>query len=173
VEFKAARLLAESHRQAVTERVNGLLADAARAFQTDFAEPEILFNQRGAIAGSARLQRWQLRFQPQLLLANYAAFERQIIPHEVAHLVVYQQFGEVRPHGGEWQSVMIKLFDAEPARTHRLSAEGVAGRSFSYRCGCPEPHQLSIRRHNRIINQGASYRCRRCGEQLSALIPAD
>lgn len=149
-------------------RVAELLQLAGEAFGLTLQAPEICFNQRGSIAGSARPTLWQLRFQPQLLLAHPDVFREQIIPHEVAHLVVFRQFGRVKPHGAEWRYVMTKLFQANAERTHHLTAAGMAKRTFSYSCACPEPHQLTVRRHNNIVRNQAQYRCRRCGETLAA-----
>ena len=171
MDFSQAKIAAESNREAVQQRVSQLLAQAEQAFGRRFLMPDIMFNQRGTIAGSARLDAWQLRFQPQLLIAHYEAFEQQIIPHEVAHLVVHQLFGRARPHGAEWRSVMQGVFKVQPRRTHNLTVEGGAGRRFYYQCRCLEPHLLTIRRHNRIRRAQASYRCKRCGSELVALIP--
>lgn len=167
--FGEARVAAEAKRKIVTQQVAQLFATAQAAFEQSFTMPEILFNQRGAIAGSARYATWQLRFQPQLLLAHFDTFQQQIIPHEVAHLVVHQVFGRVQPHGAQWRYVMSHIFFAPPHRTHNLTVQAMQKRTFRYKCGCPEPHELTIRRHNRICKQQAVYRCKRCGEVLTAL----
>ena len=67
-----------------------------------FSRPHINFKQRGKAAGSARLQTNELRFNPVLLQENQQHFITHTVPHEVAHLLVYQLYGRTKPHGKEW-----------------------------------------------------------------------
>lgn len=128
--------------------------------------PLIRYNQRGKIAGSARLQLNEVRLNPTLLLQNQQEFLHQVIPHEVCHLAVYQLYGRVRPHGPEWQQMMRQVFKLAPHVTHKMDVTDVAGKTFSYQCGCKQ-HQLSIRRHNKVL-KGTRYLCRGCGQSLVA-----
>ncbi|KAE9853596.1 SprT family protein, partial [Escherichia coli] len=45
--------------------------------------------------------------------------------------------------------------------------ESVRRNTFSYRCRCQQ-HQLTVRRHNRVVRGEATYRCVKCGEPLVA-----
>ena len=87
--------------------------------------PTINFNQRGKIAGTAHLQKWELRFNPILLTENPDAFLNEVVAHEVAHLVVFKHFGRVRPHGREWQIIMTEVFHVTPRTTMRTNATKV------------------------------------------------
>lgn len=133
-------------------------------FDRPFKRPEYLFNQRGKSAGTAHLQRNIIKFNPILFAQNKNEFMEQVVAHEVAHLIVYQQYGKVRPHGKEWQHVMLNVFNCPPLTTHSLDIKDVLGKQFSYQCLCTT-HQLSIRRHNKVL-KGAKYLCKRCKGEL-------
>ena len=50
---------------------------------------------------------------------------------------------------------------------HQFELQSVRRNTFPYRCKCQE-HQLTVRRHNRVVRGEAVYRCVHCGEQLVA-----
>ena len=91
-------------------RVEACFVQAETRLGRTFPRPQVHCNMRGRAAGSARLQTWELRFNPALYQANQQAFLREVVPHEVAHLLVYALWGEGRgksrvlPHGRQWQS---------------------------------------------------------------------
>ncbi|MBV7297821.1 SprT family zinc-dependent metalloprotease [Enterovibrio sp. NIFS-20-8] len=149
----------------VTKAVAQCMTRAGNYFQCTFPHPQVLFNQRGKSAGTARLQTWQLRFNPVLLSENPQAFLNEVVPHEVSHLVVYERFGRVRPHGKEWQAVMSQVFGVTPKTTHSFDVSSVQGKTFTYQCGCDEI-PLSVRRHNKVQREQVKYVCRRCKQPL-------
>ncbi|WP_028863538.1 SprT family zinc-dependent metalloprotease [Psychromonas aquimarina] len=129
-------------------------------FDRPFKRPAYLFNQRGKSAGTAHLQRNLIKFNPVLYKQNQDEFLQQVVAHEVAHLITYQLFGKVRPHGREWRQVMIEVFNRPANTTHNLDIKDVIGQQFEYRCLCTS-HQLTIRRHNKVL-KGAEYLCKSC-----------
>jgi len=135
-------------------------------FDRPFKRPSYLFNQRGRSAGTAHLQRNIIKFNPILFAQNREIFIDQVVAHEVAHLIAYQQYGKVRPHGKEWQHIMHNAFNCPATTTHSLDIKDVIGKQFSYQCLC-STHQLSIRRHNKVL-KGAKYLCRHCRGELKA-----
>ena len=145
---------------------------AEQQLQRRFPLPTLSFDQRGRIAGSARLQSNHIRLNAVLLADNPDEFMHEVIPHEFCHLLVWQLhgrgslFGRVRPHGPQWKGLMKSLFNLNGTSTHRMDISKVAGRQFPYHCQCG-PVQLSIRRHNRI-QKGVVYHCRRCQQALVA-----
>lgn len=157
--------------QILTERVDACFHQAEQRLGRTFARPRIHCNMRGRAAGSARLQTWELRFNPVLFAANYQAFLDEVVPHEVAHLLVHALWGEGRgksrvlPHGRQWQSVMRELFGLEPSTTHSFDLAVLAQPTVPYACGCQQ-HGLSIRRHNKVVRGEARYHCRRCKQPL-------
>lgn len=141
------------------------LQQANRALDSGYPEPNVNYQQRGATAGTAWLQQWEIRLNPVLLLENQQAFIHEVVPHELAHLLVYARFGRVAPHGKEWRWMMEQILNVPARRTHRFATTSVQGKTYPYRCACQQ-HQLSIRRHHRCQRGDAIYRCRACGEPL-------
>ncbi|WP_127959093.1 SprT family zinc-dependent metalloprotease [Serratia microhaemolytica] len=152
-------------QQAVMRCLRSKLQLAQHHFARTFAEPKILYQQRGTLAGSAWPQAWEIRLNPVLLQENQQPFIDQVVPHELAHLLVFEQFGQVAPHGREWRWMMEQVLSVPALRTHQFALASVQTKTFSYRCACQQ-HQLTLRRHNRVLRQESHYYCRHCGERL-------
>ena len=136
-------------------------------FDRHFTRPTYYFNQRGRSAGCAHLQKNLIKFNPILYQQNKAIFIEQVVAHEIAHLITYQLFGRVKPHGKEWQNIMRDVFKLPPNTTHQLDITDVQGKLFEYRCLCAE-YQLTIRRHNNI-KKGTTYLCKKCKSPLTKM----
>lgn len=165
--MKASGPLTSSTQQLVIQKVEQCISHASYHFDQNFRFPHISFNQRGKIAGCARLHLNELRFNPVLLSDNLDAFLEEVVPHEVCHLLAYKLFGKVRPHGKEWQSLMFELFDLKGQTYHQMDVTKVKGKSFNYQCECG-PIELSIRRHNKVVKGQQTYICRKCRTPLTA-----
>lgn len=159
------RVRMNSLQQQVIKRVEHAIKTANQRLNKRLKMPTVTFTQRGKIAGSARLQSWEVRFNPVLLNENADAFLNEVVPHEVAHLIVFKLFGRVKPHGREWQLIMREVFQVTPRTTHSFDVSSVSGDTYLYKCSCSE-YPLTIRRHNRILRGQANYHCRRCREVL-------
>lgn len=146
--------------------VENCYQQAEQQLNRSFPRPEVNFKLRGKSAGTAHLQLNKLRFNATLLEENTAEFISQVVPHEICHLLAYQLYGRVKPHGKEWQSLMIKLYQLRPSTTHNLDISSVEGNTYEYQCACG-PVSLSVRRHNKILRQQTQYRCRRCSQTLT------
>ncbi|WP_339721786.1 SprT family zinc-dependent metalloprotease [uncultured Paraglaciecola sp.] len=153
-------------QQLVIQKVEQCIRHASFYFEKHFTLPKINFNQRGKIAGCARLQKNELHFNPVLLADNLDAFLKEVVPHEVCHLLAYQLFGKVRPHGKEWQGLMLKLYNVKGQTYHQMDVSKVAGQQFNYRCHCGIV-KLSVRRHNKVIRGQQQYICRKCSTALT------
>lgn len=128
--------------------------------------PKVWFDLRGASAGQAHWGRGGLRFNRVLLSENRTAFFDEVIPHEMAHWLVFHLEGGLRlkPHGREWKTVMRGLFGLAPRVTHAFAVERAQPSPHRYRCGCRE-HHFTAQRHAQV-KKGRRYRCRHCGEIL-------
>ncbi|MBZ4231226.1 hypothetical protein LAN31_21615, partial [Mycobacterium tuberculosis] len=63
---------------------------------------------------------------------------------------------------------MVESVLGVPARrTPRFELASVRQNTFPYRWRCQQ-HQLTVRRHNRVVRGEATYRCVRCGDLLVA-----
>ena len=149
----------------VQRKLNQSLQLVEAYFKRKFTMPEVNYELRGIKAGVAYLQKNEIKFNRTLLLENADEFIRQVVPHELAHLVVYQMFGRVKPHGKEWQLVMNEIFNLPAYTCHQFDIKNVQGETFEYRCAC-QTHFLSIRRHNRIMKENVEYLCRKCKGKL-------
>ncbi|WP_392559180.1 SprT family zinc-dependent metalloprotease [Orbus mooreae] len=142
---------------------------ANQFFHCTFDEPQIFYRQKGSIAGCALLNKWQIQINLNMLLENSDDFINEVIPHELAHLITYKQFGRVKPHGKEWQSVMTQVFRLDAKRTHSFSLPKPTQQNrYHYHCQCQE-HLLTKIRHNKIQHKQIQYCCKRCGEVLKQI----
>lgn len=153
LKMQVQRKLAESLRLAETY------------FKREFPMPIVSYDLRGMKAGVAYLQKNEIKFNRTLLLENTEEFIRQVVPHELAHLIVYQVFGRVKPHGQEWKFLMNEVFHLSADTCHQFDIQNVQGKTFEYHCAC-QIHTLSIRRHNRILKEKVEYLCRKCKQKL-------
>ncbi|WP_439243315.1 SprT family zinc-dependent metalloprotease [Lonepinella sp. BR2474] len=149
----------------IQRRISACLQLAETHFQRPFPMPTVSYEVRGVKAGVAYLQQNVIKLNRTLLLENPQAFIQQVVPHELAHLLVYQVFGRVKPHGKEWQVIMQHLFQLPADTCHQFDVQSVQGKTYAYQCGC-QIHQLSQRRHNKIVRESAVYLCRICGGKL-------
>jgi SprT protein len=160
-------LTKELHQRVMT-RLEECISQASVYFKQSYPVPSLNYKLRGKAAGKAYLQLWEVRLNPVLLRENPDLFFNEVIAHEVAHLVTFHRYGRVRPHGKEWKSVMSGAFKLAPKATHSMDVTSVQGKTFDYRCQCNK-YALSIRRHNKVLRQQASYRCQKCGDTLRYL----
>jgi SprT protein len=164
--------IGKTQQSLVVDQSHHYVARAETHFQRKFAPVEILFDLVGSSAGMFRVQRrhCQIRYNPWLFAKYFDDNLASTVPHEVAHYIVHTLYSPIRklPHGAEWKAVMT-AFDTEPAVTGNYDLSGIPQRRqrrFNYRCDCRQ-HQLSTRRHNKIINGNSSYLCRYCRGQLN------
>ncbi|WP_323839765.1 SprT family zinc-dependent metalloprotease [Photorhabdus africana] len=156
-----------SLQQTVMNTLRQKLLQANLYLNRDFPEPTINYRQRGTTAGSAYIKNWEIRLNPVLLIENQQAFIDEVVPHELAHLLVYRYFGKVPPHGKQWRWMMEEVLNVPANRTHKFKIDSVRSQTFTYYCNCQQ-HELTLRRHNKILRGESHYICQKCGEKLIA-----
>tara|TARA_R110001599_G_scaffold65833_3_gene185718 strand:- start:1714 stop:2226 length:513 start_codon:yes stop_codon:yes gene_type:complete len=148
----------------IIDKANVCFNQANTFFGHEFITATCNLKQRGKAAGTAYLQKNELRFNHFMYQQNPEEFVSTVVPHEVAHIIVYQIYGDtVRPHGKEWQAVMQKVYGIRPSRTHSFDVPPQK-QSYEYHCSC-QKHHFSKRRHTRA-QQGVEYVCRGCRSTL-------
>ncbi|UYO73414.1 SprT-like domain-containing protein [Halomonas qinghailakensis] len=162
---KLAMLSSEALKHAVRERADEALKRCQEVYPT-LPAPMLWFDLTGASAGQAHLGRGGLRFNLVLLSNNRQAFFDEVIPHEMAHWLVFHLANGARfkPHGREWQVVMRDLFGLTPKVTHHFDIKEAQSRPYYYQCGC-QTHRFTARRHA-LVAKGSRYRCRHCDQTL-------
>ncbi|WAH60066.1 SprT family zinc-dependent metalloprotease [Pseudomonas silvicola] len=151
----------------LNSRVESCFQQAEAFFKRPFARPQVSFKLRGQKAGVAHLHENLLRFNPQLYRENSEDFLRQTVPHEVAHLVAHQLFGDrIAPHGEEWQLIMRGVYELPPNRCHTYEVKRRRVTRYIYKCPCADSDfPFSAQRH-KLVHQGRRYLCRRCRHTL-------
>lgn len=151
-------------QQCIEDKALACVDLANRYFNISMSYPVVKLNQRGKAAGTAYLMRNEVRFNYHMYCQNPQLFVDRVVPHEIAHLIVYHLYGNtVRPHGKQWQNVMQDVFGVPAERTHNFTPAPPKN-VFTYQCAC-QTHELSIRRHKRIL-QGGQYVCKLCKSAL-------
>lgn len=155
----------------VDDQVTRCLNHARQMFPA-LPAPHVWCDLRGKSAGQAHFGRKGLRFNPTLLKEQPRELLETVVPHEMAHWVVqYGLSARLKPHGREWQWIMVHMFGLPPRVTHQLDTGRASPAPYIYGCGCtqasgePRRHHFSLRRHNRV-HKGYRYQCRYCREEL-------
>ncbi|SUH13591.1 Protein sprT [Salmonella enterica subsp. enterica] len=109
-------------QQAVMRRLRENLAQANLKLDRHYPEPKLVYTQRGTSAGTAWLESYEIRLNPVLLLENIDTFIAEVVPHELAHLLVWKHFGRKAPHGKEWKWMMESVLGVPARRTPSICA---------------------------------------------------
>ena len=158
----------------ITNRIQQLITHANHFYSKRLPLPALDFSLRGQKAGELCIRKitwhqreYKLRLNQVLFEQHRDYFLQQVIPHEIAHLVVDRLYlRRTKPHGEEWRSVMQDCFQcpAEPYHTLPTIKARVVARDYVYRCAC-QTHHFTARRHA-SAQKGARYMCRVCKEEL-------
>ena len=112
-------------QQAVMRSLRDNLAQANLKLGCSYPEPTLVYQQRGTSAGTAWLESYEIRLNPVLLMENVEAFINEVVPHELAHLLVWKRFGRVAPHGKEWKWMMESVLGVPARRTHQFELQSI------------------------------------------------
>lgn len=115
----------------------------------------------------------------ELVKQNRQHFEKDTIPHEVAHLFarklqVLNNLPAEGAHGKTWKMIMRRVYGLEPTRCHSLDTTGIGKKVSKYRyiCSCMK-HSVSAVSHKKVQAGEKSYRCGKCYKTLTFLSKID
>lgn len=150
-------MLSNQEKSQVNARVNHFIDRANALYGRKMPYPAVTFDVKGTCGGTANGSQWKVSFNAILLKENWEEYMNDTIPHEVAHLVVYELYGvEYRrtrtgrvqriSHGPRWKGVM-RDFGCEPKRTHDMD--------------------VSNARQGKRTKTKYLYRCSHCGAEIT------
>lgn len=152
------------HADTIT-RVHNVIKEANMSFPSvNLENVNILFDLRGKTAGYAGRKhgRWFIRLNRDLMATNPSQMMDEVIPHEVAHLVVMylQSIGMCRrterPHGALWKTVCKRL-GGNGERCHSMEVQRVRKtKVYAYNID-GTILWVSATRHNRIMSETCTY----------------
>lgn len=162
--------------QQVNSRITELM-EIVRQQEPEFARPIVTYYSNKQAAGQASYKGWEVRFNSVHLVENMESMLHETVAHEIAHLVVWhiwkfkgKPLPRPKPHGREWQRIMVQWFKVSPERQHNYSMANVntkSQRRHAATCGCAgRTHQISTTRYHKIILKGQSYICNSCHTSL-------
>ena len=103
-----------------------VLEKCNETYKVELDFPQLHWVMIGTTAGRAYLTVWKIELNLQLCKETWEDFQKETIPHEVAHLVAYKVFGDAG-HGEGWKSVMRSL-GIVPQRCHNYESDHVKGK---------------------------------------------
>jgi len=126
-----------------------------------------------------------MRLNPLLLEENADLYIKEVVLHELAHIIVNKRFPtgydnhrRVQPHGKEFKAVCRILgTNGKSTTTAFNNSEALKRATITkqvqkkkqihlYECDCEAMKHLSTIRHNKVQKKKAQYRCGDCGRIL-------
>jgi SprT protein len=154
-------------KTAIEDKVNECYNKIAKVFpDINIPKLPVHFDLKGHCGGMFCHTKY--RFNLEIAKNNREHYLKQVIPHEIAHQLNRIKYGyNVKPHGREWQNIMIVVFGLTPERCHSYETQAArkVSRPYVYKCNCREFHLTSII-HNRML-QGQTRICLKCKGKLS------
>lgn len=121
-------------------------------------------NRLSTSLGMAYFNTCSIKFCRRLWIRASAEDRRNVIIHEVVHILAYNIFRD-DGHGKHWKALMIKC-GGKPVACHGVDVQGIRRpqRRVQVTCGC-RTHTVSANKAGRIRN-GHPYKCGKCYEPL-------
>lgn len=173
------QLVPHDIRQFAEENVKKALAIGASKLNIHIPFEGVRFFNKSRTAGYVIPMRENVVYlNLELLKQNPRHFEKDTIPHEVAHLFatklqIRNNLSMERAHGNTWKMVMRKVYGIQPVRCHSLNTDGIGKRvkKYKYVCSCKK-HEIGQTRHNKA-QKGVKYICKKCKKHLVFLCEKD
>lgn len=147
-------------KKQVLAKTNETITKIESMYDIKFSQQvKLRFNIDSArLAGEAQYKDFTVRINPHFLEKYPDETINTTVPHEVAHLGIYQLYWlnrkrRVDGHGPEWKSMMVRI-GADPSRCHTMKADEGVGRQkpkYGYKCSeCSEPIIVGPQVHSGI-----------------------
>ncbi len=157
----------------VEEKVKETIALIEAKYQFKLSKTiGINFDIKGSrLAGQANLTNCVVRFNPAYLNKYGEEFINDTIPHEIAHIYVWEYYGgRVKGHGKEWKQMMVSI-GQPPNRCHHYEPiPGLDGRrhktKYAYTCLCCGKPAICGPKIHANIQKGISYFTKCCNSKL-------
>ncbi len=159
-------------RQLVENRLDELMLITDRRTH-GFSLPDVQYYDNKLAAGTA-LGSTRIALNIVHLRENTDSMIHETVAHELAHLVVHHCWmldggPKPKPHGREWQDVMLNWFGVTPETTHSYSDTNVKAKRqnrWEAVCDC-QAHAITTAKQMKIAMGERRYKCRSCGTLIS------
>ena len=119
---------------------------------------DLTFNLKGRVAGQCNMGygKW-IKLNPSMFKDNFDSMIGQTLPHEVAHLVAWKEYGD-NGHGAGWKRVM-RMMGLQPVRCHDYDLSNVLKNKVY--CDC-RTIPVSTRMYNIVKRNPSAKMCTLC-----------
>lgn len=161
--------LGVSPNSELTKQMHDIFENAMQKYNLNLSV-DLKFNDRmRSVAGKAFAKSLKIELNSRLFEKN----PKELIPtfiHELAHIVARRCHADkvIKPHGIEWQKVMISL-GQEPNRTHKLDVSELkhTHRNIQMYCNCVNGHMVTKRKRDKVLLGISKLYCKKCLSFLS------
>jgi len=104
-----------------------------------------------------------------LLLEKYGdSYLHDVLPHELAHAVVYCLYkNRVKAHGKEWKRILKSFTLVDSKVKYEVLQKIRESKRYRYGCKCKDKvHFISTILHNKIEKKSATYLCKVCKDTI-------
>ena len=165
----------QSLKNDVANRCNALISKANDLYGTSVTLNTIDYYSKGSAAGWAgrTTSGSFLRFSLELLINNYDEMIKNIIPHEVAHLIHFDLIlagnsTDRKPHGHTWKAI-CRALGGSSDRTHTMAVtKARKTRQFEYTVPSGNTVWLSTTIHRKLTLGTTARIIKSTGERIHA-----
>lgn len=164
----------------VIEKLKAVIKMAEAHYGKALPFPNVVYQLRGSVAGTATFRSWTIDLNAALLMQNIDKFIESTVPHEMAHLAcdkIYPEahqrqytgrgrFTKRQPHGAEWREIMQVMGVREITRCHSYDTTTTkvvksTSRIHPWACACGKEFKLSAKMTDQLrASPGSRWHCK-------------
>ena len=155
------------YEQIIDSEVRKFIGLGSTVFNTTITHPDIKFSKRltkCAAYASKRRDEYEIVFSiPIIQLNSISEYISRTVPHEVAHILQWQLYGEA-DHGETFYYILKKIGIENASRCHSYTTPPKRNvRRYAYKCDkCGKELNFTPQKHKRGID-GATFKHTTCG----------